>query len=199
MLLQENTKTGGKLIMKKDKTTMKKFYLTIALIFSLLFTSCGTTTYISSGSESAYSNESVYFLTPEQSIEVVQIHYPELYRLYIGGSIDITGVYYKYIDIDAGRVKYYVSYVYRNHPRYYYHPYPYSRVKVYRPSKPIHHHKPVPSPKPGPGHHSPNVAPRHDNHNRPAIRPSSRPSSGPFNRPSSRPSSQHSSRSARNR
>ena len=30
---------------------MKKFYLTIALIFSLLFTSCGTTTYISSGRE----------------------------------------------------------------------------------------------------------------------------------------------------
>lgn len=111
-----------------------------------------------------------------ERMEVLKELYPELYTMYVNGTIEITSMY-KYVDAE-GAIRYHVSY--RRLYDFYYesvpliHPYGGYRY-YYRP-------RPAPAPRP---HNPPAVRPHNPKpNNPPAVRPNNpRPNNPPQARP----------------
>ena len=62
-----------------------------------------------------------YYRNHSDMMETLQLQFPELYQLYVSGSIEINSLY-KYVEKSTGRIRYHCSYsrIYD----YYYHYYP---------------------------------------------------------------------------
>jgi len=142
-----------------------------------------------------------YYRNYSDKMDVVRVHFPELYDMYTSGVIEINSVY-KYVDKNTGAIRHHCSYnrVYD----YYYHYYPrFGGTHLYYRARPIPPPRPRVEPAPRPGQNPPPPRPREDNvrpNNPPRQTPNtnSRPQVNPGNR-SRGSSSSSSSRSGQGR
>lgn len=91
-----------------------------------------------------------YYRNYSDRMEALKLHFPELYKMYVNGVIEINSLY-KYVERSTGKIRHHISY--RNIYDYYYRYYPYTNgVHIYhygpryRPAPP----RPVPPPRVNP-------------------------------------------------
>ena len=91
-----------------------------------------------------------YYRNYSERMEIMKVHFPELYQMYTNGVIEVNSLY-KYVEKSTGKIRHHISY--RNIYDYYYRYYPglhgthiYHYGPRYRPAPP----RPVPVPKVNP-------------------------------------------------
>ena len=163
------------------------------------------------GSELRYRFVKKYLYGDEKYLCLKEF-YPELYNLYVGGTITIRSVY-KYVD-EEGIIQYHITYS-RIYDSYYYYRtvpliYPYGHRYYYRPIPPRYHYRPIhprphyrpvpprphhnhhpqvrPNNQSRPGGHSPQVKPNQGGNHNPQVRPNNPPKQDGGHTPQARPS-----------
>lgn len=123
-----------------------------------------------------------YYRNYEEKMLCLEERFPELYTLYINGTIEITSLY-KYVD-RYGEIRYHASY--RRLNEIYYDNYYHGGYRIHYRSRPYRMSPPPPPPKP-----RPNVGPKPRPDNPPRPRPNNEPNVKPRpkqdNPPQSRP------------